>query len=96
MDQNTPGPVSESFSFDFLNRFDIHSIDWEKEIKYVGALSGSVIGSFVSSQLSWSLAWRIATVVGGSYSGALLATLGYQIVQKLSEETAGKTPRPAE
>lgn len=92
MDQNSPQSISENSPFDFLNRFDFDSINWEKEIKYVGALSGSVIGSFISSQLSWSLGWRIATVVGGSYSGALLATLGYHIVQKLAEEKSNETP----
>jgi outer membrane lipoprotein SlyB len=85
MDQHTPSSITEEFSFDFLDKIDFKNVDWEKEAKYVGALSGSVIGSFVSSQLSWSLGWRLVTVVGGSYSGALLAALGYQVLKKLAE-----------
>ncbi len=84
--KEAPNNIAEDFSFDILKNFDLSNIDWEKEIKYVGALSGSVIGSFVSTQLSWSLALRIATVIGSSYSGALLATIGYQVYQKLSKE----------
>lgn len=86
MSDKAPKSISDDFSFDFLGKADFTSIDWAKEIKYVGALSGSVIGSFVSTQLSWSLGWRIATVVSGSYSGAIIATLGYQLIQKLAEE----------
>lgn len=78
--------ITDDFSFDILKNLDITNIDWEKEIKYVGALSGSVIGSFVSQQLSWSLGLRIATVVGSSYSGAVLATVGYQLYKQMTQE----------
>ena len=78
--------ITDEFSFDFLKNLDMSNIDWEKEIRFVGALSGSVIGSFVSTQLSWSLALRIATVVGSSYSGAVLATVGYQLLKQMAEE----------
>lgn len=84
-DKEAPENIAEDLAFDILKNFDLSHIDWEKEIKYVGALSGSVIGSFVSTQLSWSLALRIATVVGSSYSGAIIATLAYQIYQRISE-----------
>ena len=84
--KESPENITEDFSFDILENLDLSQIDWEKEIKYVGALTGSVIGSFVSTQLSWSLALRIAAVVGSSYSGAILATVGYQLYQKISEE----------
>ena len=86
MEKNPNDSPGEAFSFDFLSDLDVSNINWEKEIKYVGALTGSVVGSFVSNQMAWSLGLRIATVVGGSYSGAILATLGYQLVQKLSED----------
>ena len=81
-EKDVPQDSNTGFSFDILDQVDFSKIDWEKEIKYVGALSGSVIGSFVSTQLSWSLGLRIATVVGSSYSGAILATLGYQLYKK--------------
>lgn len=88
MSKDNQKKEGDSFSFDVLSDLDLSSVNWEKEIKYVGALTGSVIGSFVSTQMSWSLGLRIATVVGGSYSGAILATIGYQIVQKLAEDKA--------
>ncbi len=81
-----PKSITDDFSFDILKSLSLDNIDWEKEIKYVGALSGSVIGSFISTQLSWSLGVRIAAVLGSSYSGAILATLGYQLYQKLTED----------
>ena len=84
-EKEAPEHSADGYSFDILQNLDLSNIDWEKEIKYVGALSGSVIGSFVSTQLSWSLGLRIATVVGSSYSGAILATIGYQIYKKLAE-----------
>ena len=78
--------TTDIFSFDILTDVDLSEIDWQKEIRFVGALSGSVIGSFVSTQLSWSLALRIATVVGSSYTGAVLATAGYQLLMQMAEE----------
>ena len=85
-EKKAPGNLADDFSFDILKNLDISNIDWEKEIKYVGALSGSVVGSFVSTQLSWSLGLRIAAVLGSSYSGAILATVGYQVYKKLTED----------
>lgn len=82
-----PQTITDDFSFDILKHLDLSKIDWEKEIKYIGALSGSVTGSFLSTQLSWSLGLRIATVLGCSYSGAILATVGYQLYKKMAEET---------
>ena len=84
MENSDKKPAIDGFSFDFLSDLDLSQINWEKEIKYVGALTGSAIGSFVSSQMSWSLGWRIASVVSGSYSGAILAALGYHLVQKMT------------
>ena len=86
MAKKTEKSSNDNLSFDFLSDLDLSNINWEKEIKYVGALAGSVTGSFVSTQLSWSLGLRIATVVGASYSGAILATIGYQVLQKLAED----------
>ena len=85
MNKDQQDPTPDAFSFDFLNELDLSTINWEREIKYVGALTGSVIGSFVSTKMAWSLGIRIATVVGGSYSGAILASLGYQLLQKIAE-----------
>ncbi len=85
-EKDSPNNITDDFSFDILKDLNLGNIDWEKEIKYVGALTGSVTGSFLSTQLSWSLGLRIATVLGCSYSGAILATVGYQLYQKLTEE----------
>ena len=52
--------LTDDYSFDILGQLDLNNIDWEKEIKYIGALSGSVTGSFISTQLAWSLGLRIA------------------------------------
>ena len=80
-------PFGESgISFDFLKNINLDDLDYEKEFKYVGALTGSVVGSFVSTQLSWSLGLRVLSVIGGSYSGALLAGIAYQVLEELARE----------
>lgn len=84
--EEAPGSKTDAFSFDPFKGLGFNDIDWEKEAKYVGALAGSVTGSFISTQLSWSLGLRIATVVGLSYSGAIAATVGYQVYRYLAEE----------
>ena len=71
---------------DFLKKIDLDAIDFQKEAKYVGALTGSVVGGFISTQLSWSLALRLVSVVGGSYTGAFLAGLAYSIMEELASE----------
>ena len=71
---------------DFLKKVDFEAINFEKEAKYIGALTGSVLGSFVSTQLSWSLAMRLVSVIGGSYTGAFMATLAYQLIEELAKE----------
>ena len=71
---------------DFLKGIDLDAIDFHKEAKYVGALTGSVVGGFISTQLSWSLALRLVSVVGGSYTGAFLAGVAYQILEELASE----------
>ena len=71
---------------DFLKSIDLDKIDFHKEAKYVGALTGSVVGGFISTKLSWSLALRLVSVVGGSYSGAFLAGLAYHILEELAKD----------
>lgn len=71
---------------DFLKGLDLDAIDFLKEAKYVGALTGSVVGGFISTQLSWSLALRLVSVVGGSYTGAFLAGIAYQILEEIAAE----------
>ena len=71
---------------DFLKKIDLDNINFEKEAKYIGALTGSVVGSFVSTQLSWSLGLRLVSVIGGSYTGAFLATIAYQVLEELAAE----------
>lgn len=86
-----PGNESNHFGdfdlpLDFLKKLDLDAINFEKEAKYIGALTGSVLGSFVSTQLSWSLAMRLVSVIGGSYTGAFLATVAYQVIEELAKE----------
>ena len=71
---------------DFIKKIDFDQINFEKEAKYIGALTGSVVGSFVSTQLSWSLGLRLVSVIGGSYTGAFLATMAYQVIEELASE----------
>ncbi|MEZ4701369.1 MAG: hypothetical protein R2834_13615 [Rhodothermales bacterium] len=74
------GDSGYGFPFEALNdlRVNLESVDWERELKRVGALAGSVVGSFVSSRMALSLGMRIVTVVGGSYGGAIAVTLAYE------------------
>ena len=71
---------------DFIKNIDFDAIDFAKEAKYVGALTGSVVGGFLSTQLSWSLGLRLVSVIGGSYTGAFLASVAYQIIEELATE----------
>ncbi len=75
-----PDDPPAGFPFDLLGslNIDLDRIEWDRELKRIGALSGSVIGSVVSSRLSFSLGMRIVSVVGGSYSGVIAATLAYE------------------
>ena len=88
-----PNSFFEGFSGRLLDDFNPEKLNWKDEIKYVGALAGSVTGSYVSTQLSLSLLLRIATVIGSAYSGAMLATVGYGILSSLAEmEATEETP----
>ncbi len=78
---DTPaGEPQSGFSFDALNNLGISldQVNWERELKRIGALSGSVIGSYVSSRMALSLGLRLVSVVGGSYSGLIAATVAYE------------------
>lgn len=66
-------------------RGSIDTIDWERELKRVGALSGSVIGSFVASRMSLSLGLRIVSVVGGSYGGMLAVAAAFEVWNLMKE-----------
>ena len=89
MEEKKPDPsifAESGLSFDFLKEINLDELDLQKEARYVGALAGSAVGSFISANLSWSLGLRVITVIGGSYSGALLAGLAYQVLEKLAED----------
>lgn len=71
-------------SFDFFEDLDFNAVEWNKEFRTVGALTGSVVGSYVSQRLAFSLAMRVVTVVGASYSGAILAGAAYMAWEHLN------------
>jgi hypothetical protein len=85
---------SPRFPNDWLDSFSAHleGVDWERELKRIGALSGSVIGSVVSSRLALSLGMRIVSVVGASYGGLLVAAAAFEAWRYMS--TPSDEPPP--